>query len=91
MTPGRQRACQAERPSASAFSCSGVNGGAARMTLLPLTVKSVFWLGVSGAPAAAALPEAGAAAAFVAGEVLVTSPDCCADAAETPAVANSRA
>jgi hypothetical protein len=63
------------------------------MTLLPLTVKSVFWLGVSGA-AAAALPEAGAAVAFVAGEVLVTSlwsgPDC-ADAAETPAMANSRA
>jgi hypothetical protein len=67
-TVGRQRACQAERASASAFCSSGVCGGAARMTPWPLMLKSVDWLGVRGSPAAmaAALAVAAAAAAFVA-------------------------
>jgi hypothetical protein len=90
MMLGRQRACQAAPASASAFCCSGVRGGAARMTLLPLMTKSVDWLGVSGPPAAAAaLPDAGAAAAFVGCEAPAPSlwsvADCCADAVETPA------
>jgi hypothetical protein len=68
MTFGRQRACQAERASASAFCSSGVCGGAARMTPEPLMLKPVDWLGVGGIPAAmaAALAAAAAAAAFAA-------------------------
>jgi hypothetical protein len=46
----------------------GLRGGAARMTPLPLTLKSVDWLGVSGFPAAiaAALSAAAADAALAA-------------------------
>jgi hypothetical protein len=62
MTVGRQRACQAACASASAFCSSGVRGGAARMVVLPLTLKSVDWLGVSGVPAAMAAALAAAAA-----------------------------
>src|ERR1700682_2108415 len=67
-TVGRQRACQATCASASAFCSSGVRGGGARRTPLPLTLKSVDWLGVSGFPAAiaAALSAAAVAAALAA-------------------------
>src|SRR3981081_993015 len=68
MTVGRHRACQADCASAAAFFSSDVRGGAARMTPLPLTLKSVDWLGVSGFPAAiaAALSAAAADAALAA-------------------------
>src|SRR5450755_816720 len=67
-TVGRQRACQAACAAASAFCSSGVRGGAARMAPLPLTLKSVAWLGGSGFPAAiaAALSAAAADAALAA-------------------------
>jgi len=98
-TAGRHRACQAERASASAFCSSGVSGGAARMTFLPLMLASVAWLGVRGRPAAmaAALACAAAAAARCA---LTASAACpwsiahegpCADAVEIQATAKSKA
>src|SRR5437763_15148308 len=51
ITVGRQRACQASRPSASAFCCSGVSREAARSTLPPFTVTLVDILGLVVSPA----------------------------------------
>jgi hypothetical protein len=105
MTFGRQRACQAERASASAFCSSGVCGGAARMTPEPLMLKPVDWLGVGGIPAAmaAALAAAAAAAAFAAFAASAARPwsidhvsccadeSCCANAVEFQAATMSKA
>jgi hypothetical protein len=95
MTLGRQRACQAALASASAFCSSGVRGGAARMTLAPLMLKSVDWLGVSGPAAGGTLPDAGGAAAFAGCEapapLLWSVAGCCADAVEIPATAMIKA
>jgi hypothetical protein len=98
-TAGRHRACQAERASASAFCSSGVSGGAARMTFLPLMLASVAWLGVRGRPAAmaAALARAAAADALAALTASAACPwsiaheGCCADAVEIQATAKSKA
>jgi hypothetical protein len=62
-TVGWQRACQAARPSASAFSSSGVRDRAARTTPPRPMLKSVDWLGVRGVPLAMAVARLAAAAA----------------------------
>jgi hypothetical protein len=101
-TIGRQRACQAERASASTFCCSGVSGGAARMTPPPPMLKSVDRLGAEEGPPtpAAALADAAAAAAFAVFEASAACPwsidhescceSCCADAVEMPAAKMSK-